>query len=42
MLDFRDILGNYAICGRELGLCGALQQYGGPFWYFSYYGHGSL
>jgi hypothetical protein len=29
---FLDILDNYAMRGREWGICVALQQYGGPFW----------
>jgi hypothetical protein len=36
MLDFLDILGNYAMWDREWGICVALQQYGGPFWWFSF------
>jgi hypothetical protein len=32
MLHFPDILGNSAMWGGELGICVALQQYGGPFW----------
>jgi hypothetical protein len=32
MLDFLDILGNYAMWDREWSICVALQRYGGPFW----------